>query len=131
MHQLASLLSHLATGTAVVGARPAAAGDGVDITAWRSGSYAPRVAMVLIDGDQALDIAALGGSAGVELWGLILAKWKLIGFLHASATIPIVDATHGYAEELDDLGAFTRLAIAGTPSIGAATYGFVPMETTL
>lgn len=132
--QLAALLGSTLVGPANVGARPAAAGDGIDITSWKSGAFSPRVALVLIDGDQALNInSPAGGANGAEVWGRITvggaSKWKLIGYLNSSAAVPIASATLGYVAELDDLAPFDRLLIAGTPSVGAPTYSFVALET--
>ncbi len=133
MHvQLAQLLSSLATANGVIGARPALAGDGVDITSWTQGGYMPRVALVRLDGDHVggTTIAAPAGGTGVEFWGYLLGEWRFAGNLYGSAVVPIAGPTQGFVEQVEDLAPFTRLAIAGAMGAGGGTYSFVPMETT-
>jgi hypothetical protein len=114
----------------LTGNRPASAADGVDLATWKSGgAYGPVTAQIYLDGTAAATIAApAGGSAGVELWGFKLDQWWLVDVLHAGASIPIASDTLGDTERIDDIGAFDRLFVAGTPSAGAVTARFVPFE---
>jgi hypothetical protein len=50
--------------------------------------------------------------------------------LNRGRDVPIASAALGYTEELDDIGVFTRILVAGTPSVGTATYSFTPLEVT-
>ncbi len=131
MSQLSTLLSGLATAQVAMGViRPNGVGDGINLIDWRQSGYAPRSALALIEGDQALTIdSPTGGANGAEIWGLILGKWKLAGYLNNGSKVVVAGALLGYVQELDDLAAFTRMLICGTPNIGAPTYGFCPMET--
>lgn len=130
MVQMSSLLTSLRSSSANVGARPASAGDGVDITPWRLGGFAPRQALVTLDGSTGITLTApASGLVGVEVWGLVFGAWKFFGSLNGQQQIVIASATLGFTEELDDLAAFTRLLIAGTPSTGTVAYTFCPLET--
>lgn len=126
-----SLLTDRATvAIPITAARPGAAGDGVDIKTWRSGSFTSPFAVVLIDGDQAITLSSpTGGAGGPELWGLINGLWKPLTFLNKGASIAIADATHGYAEEVEHVGICTRLHVAATPDVGAPTVIFIPLES--
>lgn len=130
MRQLVALLKDRATSAVAIGARPSVAGDGVDITAWRSGAFTCAQATVLVDGSAAAALTAPGaGTEGVELWGYVLSQWWLIGSLHDGNQINIAGDSQGFAQVLNDLGAFERLAVAATVSAGSATAKFVPMES--
>lgn len=139
MQQLSSLLTSLATATGTVGARPGLVTDGVDISSWKSGSFMPREAAVLFDGAALSTIAPTDATlipSGAELWGLVVlsptvpGKWKFVGPLQMyGGNIVLVDATHGFTTQINDPSPFTRLAIAGTVTGGAASYAFVPLET--
>lgn len=125
-----------------VGGRPALVGDGADVTGWYSSNASGPFAMVLLDGDQAANLIAPGGASNaVELWGLfpfavggivingVNHQWFRIGILNQGNLIPIVDATHGYAEEFQHVGVAKRLAVAAQVSAGNVTATFVPLET--
>jgi hypothetical protein len=129
MNRLIAPLWELLTLGAVVGARPSAAGDGVDIAAWRKSAYTPELAVVLLDGTLAAGLTAPGGGAdGVELWGYVNSLWKFMGSLKSGGQINIIGATQGYAEEVQHVGIATRLAIAATVSAGVVTATFAPLE---
>jgi hypothetical protein len=110
--------------------RPSGPSDGVDVTPWRTnGQFAGELAVVFIDGDQALSVSSpTGGSAGVELWGYRLSQWWLIGYLNDGTQISITGAAQGFAQQANVIGAFDRLAVAGTPSVGTVLAKFVPLD---
>jgi hypothetical protein len=129
MRHTIRLLKNMVTGTHPIGARPTLSTDGVDITAWASGSGQFPDCSVFIDGDQAMNInVPAGGLEGVELWGYQFSQWWLIGSLHDGAVIRIAADGQGFSQELQDLGDFDRLYVSGTPSIGTATAKFCPKE---
>jgi hypothetical protein len=114
----------------LTGARPVSVTDGVDVSSWRSGPYGPTSAEIYLDGSQAVSLT--GGTIGVELWGLKLGQWWLLGSLNAGAAIPIVSDTLGAAQRVADvLGGFDRLFVAGTTSAGTVNAQFVPLEVIL
>ena len=127
---LVALLEDKLVSVAVAAARPAVAGDGVDITSWRtSGQFSGPLAAIFLDGSQAQTInSPTGGASGVELWGYRLSQWWLIGYLNAGTAIPVVGVDQGFAAEVNVIGIFDRLAVAGTPSAGTTTAKLVPME---
>lgn len=113
----------------LTGARPAAAGDGVDTSSWRSGNYGPIATQIYFDGDQTANVTQpTGGAVGVELWGFKLAQWWRIAILNGGNQIPIASATLGESERVDFAGGFDRLFVAGTASAGTVTVQFVPWE---
>lgn len=125
-----------------IGARPALATDGADVTAWYSSNASGPFAMVLLDGSVAANLTApAGGGNAVELWGLfpfatgaivisgVNYQWFKIGVLNQGNLIAVVDDSHGYAEEFKHVGVARRLAVAATVSAGNATATFVPLET--
>lgn len=116
--------------TVAVGARPVAALDGVDITPWRvNGIYGTPLAAVMMNGTAAASVTGPSGSGlGAELWGYAQTKWWLIGYLNNGSSVPIVANGQGFAQELDVIGIFDRLAIAGDVSAGAATASLAPMD---
>jgi hypothetical protein len=130
MREVIELRKGMATGATDIGARPAVAADGVDITSWRPDSKrSPRLVQAFIAGSAAASITEpASGTIGVELWGYALSQWWLLGALNDGAAIPIVSATQGFAESLNEIGDFDRLAVAGTVSAGTATYVFAPLE---
>lgn len=121
--------SILAT-VAVSATRPILSSDGVSVTHWRAnGAFAPPLAVVFLDGSTAQTITVpTGGSEGVELWGYRLSTWWKIGFLHNAADIVIAGASQGFAQEVNILGVFERLAVAGTPSSGTTQASFAPID---
>lgn len=129
MDRRVALLEDKVTATVAIGARPNAAGDGLDITTWRVGAFTPERAVAMIDGSIAAALTApAAGLDGVEIWGYILGQWWLIGSLNGRQQVNIASDTQGYAEEIADIGACTRLAVAATVSAGAATVKFCPLE---
>ena len=130
MREVISLLKSYVTATVAVGDRPSAASDGVDITTWRlDSSNAPRLAQVFIDGSGAASITSPSdGSIGVELWGYTMGQWWLIAVLNSGNDIPIAGDTQGFAQSVNEIGDFDRLAVAGTVSAGSATAKFAPLE---
>ena len=116
--------------------RPALATDGVDITGWRdNGTFAPPLAAMMISGDEAMTLTSpAGGSRGVELYGYSVlngsGKWWLIGYVNDGQDIAIASATLGYAQEVDVLGVFTRLAVVagGIPGGHTALAQFAPID---
>lgn len=115
----------------VTAARPVAAGDGVDITNWRvTGLFGPPLASVMLGGTLAANVSSpTGGANGVEVWGYVQTAWWLIGYLNNGADVPLAGAGQGFAQEMDVIGIFERLAIAGTPSAGVVTATLVPMAS--
>jgi hypothetical protein len=116
---------------AIAAARPTTALHGVDVTSWRTGVFfSSQMAALLVDGDQAMTIASpTGGALGVELWGYRLAQWWRIGYLNDGASIDIAGNLQGYAAEVDIIGIFDRIAVAGTPNVGAAIAKLIPIES--
>lgn len=112
----------------LTGARPSLLTDGADLTIWKTqGAYGFVSALIYLDGTGAANVTApTGGTAGVELWGLKLGQWWLIGSL--GTTLPIVGDTLGNVQQTDSVGGFDRLFVAGTVSAGTVTAQFVPLE---
>lgn len=115
---------------AINGARPAAPTDGADLATWKvGGAYGPSSVAIYLDGTAPATIAApAGGSLGVELWGFKLGQWWLIGSLNASVAIPVASDTLGSVVQLEGIGGFDRLFVAGTPSAGTVSAQLVPLE---
>lgn len=115
--------------TVTVGARPSSATDGVDITSWRTnGTFTGAMAAVFLSGSATATITSpTGGSSGVELWGYRMSKWWLIAELRDGRDISVT-ATTGYAQAVNVIGVYDRLAIAGTVSVGSATAQLGPIE---
>lgn len=128
--QLLAALDNKLVQVTITAARPALATDGVDVTSWRTNLFfSAQMAEVLIDGDGAMTITVpTGGAGGVELWGYRLSQWWRIGFLNDGADIVIVGDLQGYAAQVDLIGTFDRIAIAGTPSAGTAIAKLIPIE---
>ena len=118
--------------TTVTAARPSAASDGVDVTSWRwsnLGAFAPRRAVLFLDGSQAQTLASpTGGSEGPEVWGQVLGQWWRAGVVNNGASVEIAGASQGAALEIVVMGVFERLAIAGTPSAGTCVAKLAPIE---
>jgi hypothetical protein len=115
---------------ALTGARPSSPTDGVDLSSWKTGgAYGPVSIEIYFDGTTAATIGVpAGGTLGVELWGWKLGQWWVLAPLNAGAVIPIASDTLGAAVEVDGVGGFDRLFVAGTMSAGAGTAQFVPFE---
>lgn len=130
---LVGLLAQQLVTVAVSATRPSTGAHGVAVDGWRSaGSFSSPRATAFLTGDQAMTIGSpTGGANGVELWGYNagIGKWFLIGYLNNGSVIPIVGAAQGFAQEVDVIGVFDRIAVAGTPSVGAATAQLAPIES--
>lgn len=115
---------------ALTGLRPSAQTDGVDLSIWKTGgAYGPVSAALYFDGTDAAGVGApTSGGLGVELWGFKLAQWWLIDVLNDGAPISIVSDSLGSTAQVDGVGGFDRLFIAGAVSAGAASALFVPLE---
>jgi hypothetical protein len=117
---------------AVSATRPTTAGDGVAVTSWQwpaLGNAAPSGAVLFLDASEALTLASpTGGSDGPEVWGYRLSTWWRLGYLNNSIDIVIVGPAQGFAAELNIIGVFDRLAIAGTPSAGTVTASIAPIN---
>lgn len=126
---LAMIESQLVT-VAVAAARPSLAGDGVDITSWRTnGEFSSRMAALFLDGSAAQTLTSpTGGTKGVELWGYRLSQWWLIGIINNGEDVVIVGTGQGFACEIDVVGIFEKLAIAGTPSTGSCQASLAPIQ---
>lgn len=131
MRQLVGLLTDKVTNAIAIGARPALAGDGVDISSWKSGgTFLNPLMQVFIDGTGALDLTGPAASTeGVELWGYKLGAWYMFAHLNGGAQIHVAGVGQGYSEVVADLGDFDRLAVAATVSANAATVKFGAMES--
>jgi hypothetical protein len=123
--------------TQIASARPALSTDGVDITGWRdNGTFAPPLAVMMISGDEGMDLTSpSGGTRGVELYGYSGGtggsnKWWLIGYLNDGLDIVLASAVLGYAQEVNVLGVFTRLAVvaSGVPGGHIANAQFAPVD---
>jgi len=115
---------------AITGARPTRSTDGADLVTWKTGgAYGPISVAIYLDGSATATVTSpTGGAIGVELWGFKLGQWWLIDVLNLGAPIAIVSDTLGATEQLDGVGGFDRLFVAGTLSAGNATAMFVPIE---
>lgn len=127
---LVAMNESLVVSVAVTATRPTVAGDGVDITGWRAnGIFAPPLAALFIDGTIAQTVdAPTGGANGAELWGYRLSQWWRLGYLNDGAAIEIAGGVQGYAQEINILGIFERLAVAGTPSAGTTLAKMAPID---
>jgi hypothetical protein len=125
---LVSLVESKLVVTNVMAAAPTVVGDGVDITSWRSaGEFSGAYAMVAVHGSVDAVISAAAGGQGVEIWGYRLGKWWLISELRDGRDITI-GANKGYAQAVNIIGVFERLAVVGTVSAGVATARLAPIE---
>ncbi|MBA2718943.1 MAG: hypothetical protein H0U52_06850 [Chloroflexi bacterium] len=130
MRTLVALLEDKLLAIPVTAARPALITDGSDITSWRTGgAYSPTRAAMFVDGTVAASFdSPTGGASGAELWGYRLSQWWLIGYLNNGTAVPIVGNLQGFSQEIDIIGIFDRLAVAGIPSAGAANVQMAPIE---
>lgn len=130
---LVTMNANLLVTTQVSATRPSISTDGVDITNWRTTSpYAPPLAALMLVGTAAANVSSpTGGSNGAEVWGYVTAQseWFLIGYLNSQTAVPIVGSAQGYAQEIDVIGIFDRLAVAGTVSAGTVTAKLAPIDT--
>lgn len=112
--------------------RPSGVNDGVDITSWRmlaGGQMGPAVCAAFMDGSEALTInSPTGGLDGPEIWGWRLSQWWRLGYLNNGLPIIIVSATQGFATQIEGVGIFDRLAVAGTPTVGTVTTKLIPIQ---
>lgn len=118
------------------GARPAAAGDGVDISSWHQiyGSYSPQMFTIFVNGSAAATVSSpTGGANGAEVWMYFadLAKWELIGWLNDKNSITVVGANQGWSQNLQFTGIGDKIAVAGTWSAGTPDVQIEPLETRL
>lgn len=114
----------------LVGARPTLATDGVSIAPWTVSGSAPNVAVLFLDGTVACTVGAPAtGLNGVELYGYAAgrAKWCWIPFIHNGADVPIFSALQSWCQEVDKLGIYSRLAVAGIATAGVVTATFIPL----
>jgi hypothetical protein len=127
---LVALNEGLIVTTPIATTRPTGAGDGVSITGWLSnGIFSPPLAGMFISGSGVLTLdSPTGGTRGAELYGWRLSKWWLIGYLNDGTAIGIGGAGLGYAQEVNILGIFTRLAVAASVSAGTAQAQFAPID---
>lgn len=112
-------------------ARPTLATDGVDVLSWRTnGDFSGPIAAIFLDGDQAMTIAPpTGGTLGPELWGYRLAQWWRIGYVNDGQDVSIAGNLQGFVQQMNIIGVFERLCVAGTPSIGAAVAKIAPIDS--
>jgi hypothetical protein len=125
---LVSLVEAKVVNTNVMAAAPDDANDGVSILSWRStDEYSGAYAMVAVTGDTIGTVTAPVGGQGVEIWGYRLGKWWLISELRDGRDIA-VGPLRGYAQAVNIIGVFERLAVVGTVSAGVATARLAPIE---
>lgn len=112
--------------------RPSGEGDGIDITSWRistGGQKGPAICALFLEGSEALTLESpTGGLDGPEIWGWRLSAWWRLGYLNNGLPIPIVSSTQGFATQIDGVGIFDRIAIAGTPTAGSVTANLIPIQ---
>lgn len=129
--QLVAYLKNKATTAKALlsAARPANAGDGTDVTIWRSGAFTFPDVGVFIDTDAASVLSAIdANAAGVEVWGRQLGNWYYLAVLNDGLSIKLIGAGQGYSQELHDVGDYDELAIVAAKTAGNVTFTFVPME---
>ncbi len=116
--------------TAVSATRPSGGAAGVDVTSWRQNAlFGPPLAAVFLDGSAAQALTSpTGGTSGVELWGYVKSEWWLIGYLNNGTQIDIVGSTQGFAQEMQVMGIFERLAVAATMSTGTCNARLFPID---
>lgn len=135
MRQLVGLIDNKVIGpeSITTNTRPALVSDGIDVTSWHeAGSMTYPQFEVFLDGSAAASLTApSAGTLGVELWGYKASRsaWYFIQSLNKGTAIPIIGAGQGYAEQVNDVGDFDRLAVACTISAGTLTASFGPLET--
>ncbi len=134
------LVAYETLAAAVLSARPTVAGDGVDITGWRSpvgGAYSfvnCTGYIQKVGADVTVTKLAASNAQGVEVWGMKAKKsgtsyWWLEGVLNGGSDI-IVAGAGGFSFPLVLSTIFDRLAIVGTSSDGAhiPNFFFEPIE---
>lgn len=135
--EAALALTQLETAAVAIGARPSAAGDGVDITTWKVNGQFGHVnctAYIKSDGAGACTVTSpSGGSHGVEVWigktnNAGVFHWWLVGYLNGGVDVDVPNNV-GSAFSLELAAIGSRLALAGVPSAHAPTYYFEPIET--
>lgn len=130
MFDLVQALTGKATAaTATSTTRPAAAGDGVDVTTWKQGGYQIPSFLVTLtpDANRTID-APTGGALGPEIWSYIAGVWTLIAYYTERAVVAVPLPARG--DVFHDLVVGDRLIVAGTKSGGTMTYKFTPIERT-
>ncbi len=121
----------LIASVAVSATRPTSALHGVDVMHWRAnGVFAPVLACLFLDGTLAATLTSpTDGTSGVELWGYRLSQWWRLGYINDSVDVELAGNLQGFAQQLDVIGVFERLCIAGTVSAGAATAKLAPIDS--
>lgn len=127
---LVALLENKLVEHAISATRPSGGSDGVSIAGWlTNGTYSSPIAALFIDGSAALVLSSpTGGAAGAELWGYRLSQWWRIGYINDGDDVGIVGTAQGFAQQLDIIGVFDRLCVAGTASTGTATAKIAPID---
>jgi hypothetical protein len=134
--ELIAPLPELVTAAAVISAtRPTTIAHGVSIASWIQGgrfAFPNCTAFIQGDGANRTITSPTGGAAGVEVWtwkndAVGVGRWWLVGYLDGGATVVVIDPG-GWAQLLEGVAIGTRLCISGTPSGGAPTYFFEPIE---
>jgi hypothetical protein len=131
---LNALATNLVVQHNVPAARPTLVSDGISLAAWKTNAaFSATNAVVLIDGSAASTLnSPTGGAGGAEIWGYIAGgvnQWFRIGYLNDGANVDIASDTQGYAQQIAGAAVFDRLCVCGTPSAGAFTARFIPIET--
>ncbi len=102
-------------------AEPTAASDGADVTGWRPKQTLRTMrAVVYLYGTAAT-------LTDVILWGYRRSRWHYLGLLNGGLDIPIASVTKGYAEVVNFVGVFDRLAVSATGG-ASITQEFEPGE---
>lgn len=107
--------------TVTTTARPTTALHGVSVEGWsENGGFSPPLAAVFLSADEAQTLdAPTGGTAGPEIWCYHPSLgWNRTGYLNDGQPIEIAGNGQGYAQELNVMGIFTRIAIAATRTAG-------------
>lgn len=128
---LVALLENKLVQHAVAAARPTTDEDGVSILSWRTnGEFSGPIACVFIDGSLASTLdAPTDGANGPELWGYRLSQWWRIGYVNDGQAIELAGNLQGYVQEMNVIGIFERLCIAGTASAGAVVAKLAPIDS--
>lgn len=113
---------------------PSAAGDGVDITAWKQAGFQFSRLLVALESDGTARTAAAptGGQGGPELWTFRkdsagAGKWWIVAYLNGGVTAN-VPAAGGKIEGVQSIALGDRLVVVATIAAGAVTYSFTPVE---
>jgi hypothetical protein len=116
--------------TALLGARPTTAVQGVATAPWLDGAgCTPKNAELFLEGTLACVVDG-PDAHGVELYGYdaTLAKWVWIPFLHNRESIPIFAPGIAWQQLVVAIGVYSRLAVVGIPTAGVVTAKFVPVK---